>query len=158
MSTCHMQMTCLSNKVFFFFGGAPFTGGVTRLKTWFACPGNNACEVVQLCVCAIFTLFQYHAYVKLWLCMLVGGRGGVGLGMGAWGFRVGARFGLSVLSVRFLVSVFRLWHFQVCTSNVWILNFSWLPQKCRSVCVYVRFPDVWVCVYACLCIFAHLCE
>jgi len=61
-----------------------------------------------------------------------GGEKGAGAGGGFW---VGARFGLSVLSVRFLVSVFRLRLFQVCTSNVRKLNFSWLPQKCRSVCV-----------------------
>lgn len=121
-------MTCLSNKVFF---GSCSRMGLRRLAVGLGRthPENIACEVAQLCVCAIFTLFQYHAYVQV----SKGGRGlGEERGPGAGG---GARFGLSVLSVRFLVSVFRLRQFQVCTSNVRKLNFSWLPQKCRSVWV-----------------------
>jgi len=79
-------MTCLSNKVFFISGPwsvvpAAHRGyGVTGLRAP-ARPENNACEVTQLCVCAIFTLFQYHAYVKVWLCLWGVGKKGQGQGV-----------------------------------------------------------------------------
>lgn len=134
LSTCHMQMTCLSNKV----------------KA--VCAGGVWSSTLQ-CVCAIFTLFQYYTYIKLSSTaafpippakQLRSVRVRIqfrfsefGFGFG-FGFRVGAE-------------CFRLRPLQVCTSNVRKLNFSWLSQMLvfmllLSVCVYVC-----VCERMCFC-------
>lgn len=133
--------------------------------------GRGGCRVATLCVCAIFTLFQYYTYIKLssvatrqadrqtrtpphalshrdrgmrggcLLCLVFHNWDRVRFG---FVFAFGFEFGFGFAS---WAGGSRLRPLQVCTSNVRKLNFSWLPQMLVSVSVCVH-----VCSCVCVCV------